>query len=327
MNLKPVEHSVSGIVIKKNLGQYRVHSGEQSVVCTLSSSLMKSSSFRGSTQKKSHGTQNDSAIELVVGDEVRWVPGQSGMGMIVEVLPRRSQLSRRSAVAMPGKHAAEQVLVANVDQAVPVFAAMNPAPHWNMLDRYLVTAEAYGLPVVICITKLDLVNGARAELENELDVYRRIGYPVRLVSSLDGEGLEEIKQTLSGRISVLLGKSGVGKTSLLNAVQPGLGLRVSAVNQVTGKGRHTTTAQEMYPLDGGGAIVDTPGEREFGLWDVQEDEIAGLFPEMRPHLGRCRFGLDCRHDEEPGCKVRRAVMDGLISPRRYQSYLRLREDG
>jgi ribosome biogenesis GTPase len=316
------ENFGSGIVIHKASGQYRVLSGDQSVVCLLSSSLRKSSNVRSPVQDGPRSTVIESTIDLVVGDEVRWIPGQSGMGMIVEVLPRRSQLSRRSAVAMPGKHAAEQVLVANVDQAVPVFAAMNPTPHWNMLDRYLVTAEAYGLPAVFCITKQDLINGSRGDLERELDVYRQIGYPVRLVSSVSGEGLEEFKQTLRGRISVLL-----GKTSLLNAIQPGLGLRVNTVNQVTGKGRHTTTAHEMFPLDGGGAIIDTPGEREFGLWDVHPDEIAGFFPEMRPHLGRCRFGLDCRHNEEPGCRIRRAVMDGQISPRRYQSYLRLREDG
>ncbi|MRR10443.1 ribosome small subunit-dependent GTPase A, partial [bacterium] len=131
---------------------------------------------------------------------------------------------------------------------------------------------------------------------------------------------------LRGRRSLLLGKSGVGKTSLLNALEPGLGLRVQATNQVTGKGRHTTTAATLFPLALGGAIIDTPGIREFGLWDVDADDLAYLFPEMRPHLGHCRFGLDCRHAEEPGCAVRKAVTAGLVSPYRYQSYLKLRTD-
>jgi ribosome biogenesis GTPase len=124
----------------------------------------------------------------------------------------------------------------------------------------------------------------------------------------------------------MVGKSGVGKTALLNALQPGLGLRVKEVNQVTGKGRHTTTNLEMFPLDGGGAIVDTPGTREFGLWDFDND-LALLFREMQPLVGKCRFGLDCQHDEEPGCAIRMAVMDGRISPRRYQSYLQLNQEG
>ena len=145
-------------------------------------------------------------------------------------------------------------------------------------------------------------------------------------SALTGAGMAELKQALQGRLSVLVGKSGVGKTLLLNTLQPRLGLRVNAVNQVTGKGRHTTTSQEMFRLDGGGAVVDTPGEREFGLWDVDQAELALLFPEMRPLVGLCRFGLGCRHAEEPGCAISKAVMAGKISPRRYQSYMRLREE-
>src|SRR4030065_822831 len=152
-----------------------------------------------------------------------------------------------------------------------------------------------------------------------------MGYTYMLTSSVPGEGVEGLRNALAGRTSVLVGKSGVGKTALLNQLQPGLGLRVKEVNQVTGKGRHTTTNLEMFPLDSGGAIVDTPGTREFGLWDF-DDDLALLVPEMRPLVGKCRFGVDCQHDEEPGCAIRKAVMEGPITPRRYQSYLLLNKE-
>jgi ribosome biogenesis GTPase len=228
----------------------------------------------------------------------------------------------------PGAHAFEQVIVANLDQVVPVFALANPAPKWNLLDRYLALAESLALPAVVVLTKADLGIADEAVV----DEYRRLGYSVIITSATASAGLAELRAALSGRVSVLLGKSGVGKTTLLNALEPGLGLRVAAVSAATGKGRHTTTAVELVPLGGegsalaGGALVDTPGTREFGLWDVAADELAGCFREMRPWLGRCKFGLDCRHDQEPGCAIRQAVLAGAISPRRYQSYLRLREE-
>jgi ribosome biogenesis GTPase / thiamine phosphate phosphatase len=310
-----------GVVYKKMIGSYTIYSGERTIQCSLSARLRAGQP--DPAQRGRPSSPAGHADPLAVGDVVRFIDHRDGAGQIVEILPRRNRLARRSAVPMPGAHAFEQVIAANVDQVVPVFAAANPAPHWNMLDRYLVAAEAYDLPAVICITKLDL---AGADLPAAVAPYRQAGYPVIFTSALTGEGIEALKQTLQGRLSVLVGKSGVGKTFLLNTLQPGLGLRVNAVSQVTGKGRHTTTSQEMFRLDIGGAVVDTPGEREFGLWDIHPDELALLFPEMRPLVGRCRFGLDCRHDEEPGCAIRQAVMAGTISPRRYQSYMRLSEE-
>jgi ribosome biogenesis GTPase len=228
-------------------------------------------------------------------------------------------------------------MVANVSLVRPAFAAANPAPRWNLLDRYLVIAEAMDLPSIICITKLDLIDQSddddtvefhqrRADFQQRIAEYLRIGYPVYPVSAASGEGLDALQTALRGQITVMLGKSGVGKSTLLNALQPGLNLRVGDVSQMTGKGKHTTTYLEMYPLDSGGAMIDTPGMREFGLWDIPADDLALFFPEMRPWVGQCRFGSGCRHDEEPGCAVRKAVVTGKISPHRYQSYLRMRED-
>jgi ribosome biogenesis GTPase len=189
-----------------------------------------------------------------------------------------------------------------------------------------VTAEAAELPALIVITKLDLANGNN-KLNTDLETYRRIGYPIHSVSSHTGEGIDELKEILQGKMSVMIGKSGVGKTSLLNAIQPGLGLRVKEVSKgELGKGRHTTTHLEMFKLDSGGAIVDTPGMREFGLWNISPDELAYLFPEMADRVGQCKFGMSCQHDSEPGCAIRKAVMDGEVSPHRYKSYMNLRSE-
>jgi ribosome biogenesis GTPase len=328
-----------GVVYKKTIGNYYVYTDGRSLPCALSSRLRKQLIYpTADPHSARHAVQQIRAIEhvdpIAIGDTVRFIDAQDGTGLIVEILPRRNKLARQAAT--PGARVFEQVIAANVDQVIPVFAAAQPAPKWNLLDRYLVSAEAAGLPAVICITKLDLVEerASREEIDEAVEDYRHIGYPVILTSVGTGEGLADLKQVLQGRISVLLGKSGVGKTSLLNALQPGLGLRVNAVSQATGKGKHTTTHLEMFPLALGnegnpngaindGAIIDTPGVREFGLWDVAEDDLALLYPEMRPYVGCCKFGLDCQHDEEPGCAIRKAVAAGRISPRRYQSLLRL----
>jgi ribosome biogenesis GTPase len=172
---------------------------------------------------------------------------------------------------------------------------------------------------------MDLIDSDNlGDVQSVVEDYRQIGYRVIPTSVFDELGLDELRDVLKGQISVLVGKSGVGKTSLLNVLEPELGLRVSAVSQVTGKGRHTTTHLEMFPLAMSGAIVDTPGVREFGLWEIEEIDLASLFPEMRPYLGNCRYGMKCRHDSEPGCAIREAVMVGQIEPRRYKSYMGLR---
>jgi ribosome biogenesis GTPase len=318
----------TGVVFRKSLGHYTVHADGREIDCVLSSLIHKQliyptadpTSLRPVVQAVHEIEHVD---PVAIGDRVRFVGAGQSRGMITEVLPRLSKLSRPATVRV---NALEQVIVSNADLVLPVFSATSPTPKWGLLDRYLVSAEAAELPALIVITKLDLAE-KNPQLDADLEPYRRIGYPIQMVSSVTGEGIDELKQSLHGRMSVLVGKSGVGKTSLLNAIQPGLGLRVKEVSRgELGKGRHTTTHLEMFDLDFGGSIVDTPGMREFGLWNIPADELAYLFPEMADHVGQCKFGMSCRHDREPGCAIRRAVMDGGISPHRYKSYMNLREE-
>lgn len=325
--MKTTNENDEGVVFRKSLGHYSVHINGQEIDCELSSRLHKELIYYTSASLK-HKVQSvrevDKADPVAIGDHVRFVDAGAGRGMITEILPRRSKLSR--PLPIPGQRVFEQVIVANADQVLTIFAASSPSPKWGLLDRYLVTAEAAGLPSRIVITKMDLATQNKS-LEQDLEIYRRIGYPIHLVCSSTGEGLEELKQALHGAMSVLVGKSGVGKTSLMNALQPGLGLRVKEVSLGDiGKGRHTTSHLQMFDLDFGGRLVDTPGMREFGLWDISPEDLASLFPELAPHIGQCKFGLSCRHDNEPGCAIRKAVMAEQVSPYRYQSYLRLREE-
>jgi ribosome biogenesis GTPase len=323
-----------GIVVKKNIGLYHVRTNGTVLPCAISTRLRKQLVYPlADPSSLRHIVREvkilDKVDPVAIGDAVRIVNTQDGGGLIIEVLPRRNRLARRDPY--PGSHHFEQIIVANVDFLVPVFAAAYPTPKWGMLDRYLVSAESLELRVLIVITKLDLVRGPEGRLDKEIhravDEYRRIGYPVLLTSSVSGEGLDDLRQALEGRVSAFVGKSGVGKTALLNALEPGLGLRIAEIGRgPIGKGRHTTTAAEMVPTAFGADIVDTPGMREFGLSDMHGEDLALFFPEMRPFVGLCKFGLGCRHVEEPGCAIRKQVMAGKISPFRYKSYLHMQEE-
>ena len=330
MHMQTPDAEKIGVVYKKNLGHYDVLHNNKITTCTPSAMLWKelTDDLQMNSGRVETLVMEKQMDPIAVGDRVRFTHVLDGGGMILEVLPRRNYLARASAKPMPGAHAFEQVISANLDQVVPVFAAANPTPRWHLLDRILVTAESYELPSQIVITKSDLVLGGpeEEELHETAERYRRIGYPVLLTSSVTGEGLETLHKALNGQTSALVGKSGVGKTSLLNRLEPGLGLRVKAVNATTGKGRHTTSHLEMFPLADGGAIVDTPGVREFGIVGLEPEDLAFFFPEIAPLIGRCRFGMSCQHDEEPGCAVKAAVMDGSVSPYRYKSYLQLCAD-
>jgi len=212
-------------------------------------------------------------------------------------------------------------MVANLDQVLVVFACADPMPHLRMLDRFLVAAEHNEVEAAVVANKVDLVGMAAAR--EIFSGYEAIGYPVLYASAREGIGVEGLADRLAGRISVVTGPSGVGKSTLLNAIQPGLRIETAEVSESLHKGKHTTTSAELHPLvAGGGAVADTPGLRELGLWQIPDEALAWCFPEMREHLGGCGFN-DCRHLGEPRCAIRAAVASGGVSEARYESYRRL----
>jgi ribosome biogenesis GTPase len=213
--------------------------------------------------------------------------------------------------------------VANLDQLVLVIAVKKPDPSLRKLDRFLAVAERNDLQTIICINKIDLAD--LEKVKEKFQVYTDIGYHVIYTSAKEYVGIEELKACLHDKISVFAGSSGVGKSSLLNAIQPGLGLKVNQVSEATGKGLHTTRYAELIPLAEGGYVADTPGIRGLALFDMEPGELDAYFREIAPLVSECQFS-DCTHQHEPKCAVRAAVKDGRISPQRYDSYLRLREE-
>ncbi len=256
---------------------------------------------------------------VVVGDHVVVRDLDGGEGVIEQILPRRNELARAAAGGTGLKH----VLAANLDLVLLAMSLHEPPLNIARLDRYLLAAEQSEIPPLIVITKLDL--GTLEEADPLVQLYTRIGYPMILTSSKSGLGIEQLRQHLRGRISAIVGPSGIGKSSILNAIQPGLGLKFAAISSATGKGMHTTTVAELLPLDGGGYLADTPGLRELAPWDLSAEELPLLFPEMRPYLDGCRFAR-CTHLHEPGCAVRQAVEVGAIDPGRYRSYVKIRTE-
>lgn len=251
---------------------------------------------------------------VAAGDIVWFRPEGEGEGIIERVEPRRGIVSRTS-------RGRQHVLVANIDQLAIVTSAAEPRLKPNLIDRLLVTAEKGDIRPLICINKIDLIE--RAELMPLVGVYSQLGYDVLPVSATLGFGVDRLRDRLAGMQTVVTGQSGVGKSSLLNAVEPGLDLRVQSVSGDTQKGRHTTTTAELIPLSFGGYVVDTPGIRQFQLWDVIPEEVAGFFRDLRPYVSRCRFP-DCTHTHEELCAVKDAVADGWIDTRRYESYVQIR---
>jgi len=277
-----------GIVIKAYSGFYYVQVGDALFECSL----------RGRFRKEKQ--------TVLTGDRVEIQTLKEYKGVIEEILPRDNQLIRPP--------------IANVQQVVIVLAAKDPNPNFNLLDRLLILAQAAGISPVVCINKGELVE--RAWLEEITHVYRGLGYPVIITSALEGWGIEGLREILLEKVSVFAGPSGVGKSSLLNAVQPGLALKTGQVSEKIGRGRHTTRHVELLPLDFGGLVADTPGFSTLYLPEISPEELGSYFPEIEEHLGGCRF-KGCLHHNEPRCAVKEALSAGEIDRRRYQHYLEL----
>ncbi len=250
---------------------------------------------------------------VVVGDQVVITPAADSQGVIERVNGRQGTLSRKT-------RRGEHLLVANIDQVLIVVAAADPQFKPNLIDRYLISAEMGGLRPVICVNKLDLVDPVR--LQPFVGLYSQLGYDMVLVSVPENRGILRLRRLFRDRETVVAGQSGVGKSSLLNAVQPGLKLATGAVTEESRKGRHTTTNATLLELDFGGWVVDTPGVRQFELCDIDRGEVAGYFREFRPYLSSCKFP-SCSHTHETGCRVKQAVDNDLIAITRYESYLKL----
>lgn len=256
----------------------------------------------------------DERNAVVAGDRVLFKPTDDSHGFVERVEPRRATLSRYF-------RRQRHVLVANVDQVLIVSSAADPGLKPSLIDRYLITARLGGMLPILCINKADLVE--RADLQPIAGLYAQLGCEVVIASTVRGWGISRLKHLLRDRETVLAGQSGVGKSSLINAVEQGLNLRTSDVSEETGKGRHTTSSANLLKLSGGGWVVDTPGIRQLDLWDVIPEQVEGYFVEFHPFVRNCRFP-DCSHTHEQGCGVKRAVVRGLIPAIRYESYCRIR---
>ncbi len=294
---------IPGLIIRSQSGFFSVQTESGTFTCHL----------RGRLKQGKH--LGDIAA---VGDRVQITCQSNGVGSIEKV-----EMRTRSLVRMEPRPQGmyQQVILANPDQAVFVFACARPAPHLRMLDRFLVIAGRQKLSVIIVANKIDLLG--RAQAGEIFGFYPTIGYPVIYTCAKTGEGVDELHERLKGKISALAGPSGVGKSSLLNAIQPGLGLAVCEISEAFQKGRHTTTVRQLFPLEQGGYVADTPGMRSLALWDITPEELDGYFPELAALVAHCQFS-NCNHKTEPGCAVRAAVEAGTVRPERYDSYLRLR---
>ena len=296
---------MDGVVVRAQGGRYDVRLSDDTAV---------EASLRGRIKR-----QDRTGERVVIGDRVT-VQGDADSGYTVEdVRPRSVELVRRG----PGGRRAK-VLAANLDHLAVVVSAVSPDASPELVDRLLAVAESSRIPSVLVINKLDLP-GATEVAEQLAEMYRRIGYRVILTSAVTGLGLEPLQALLCGGSSALVGPSGVGKSSLLNAVEPGLDLRVSEVSRRIQRGRHTTVTSRLIQLDCGGLVADTPGFGDVGLWGVSPEHLDELFPDFRPYVGSCRF-RGCSHLQEPDCAVREALAEGVISAGRYESYRTLRAE-
>lgn len=260
---------------------------------------------------------------VAVGDIVCYETGSEGETVITDIEPRKNYIIRRASNLSKESH----IIAANLDQAFLVASLFAPPTRYEFIDRFLVTCEAYNIPVSIILNKVDLAREVPEALEEFLSIYETAGYGVLLVSAAAGEAIGELKELLKDKTTLLSGNSGVGKSTLIKAVEPEVEIRIGDISSYHGKGMHTTTFARMYPLTEGGAIIDTPGIKGFGLIDIADSEVFRYFPEFMRYSPECQY-YNCTHIHEPGCAVVHALEEGLIAPSRYESYLKiLDEDG
>lgn len=318
----PPASTLTGRVIRTQSGFFTVQTPTGIFTCQIAGKI------KIDARRAVNKAENQRSDLVALNDRVEIETREADTGLIIEVHERRNVLSRVEPGATSGTSAeSEQIILANTDQAVFVMAAHKPDPNPRTLDRFLVIAEKAQIPsIVICVNKMDIAKPQKIHALFKL--YESIGYPVLYVSANTGEGIDELRTLLSNtrnQVSVFTGPSGVGKSSLLNALQSGLKLETSEVSDATTKGRHTTRFSQLIAFQAGGYVADTPGIRSIAPWDIEPEELDNYFIEMRPYIEKCKFA-DCSHSHEPGCAVRAAVESGQIDPKRYDSYQRLREE-
>lgn len=299
------EQYFTGVVVRATGSWYEVLSEGERFACRI----------RGKLRLKGVRSTNP----VVVGDEVRCLTDEQGSHVIVEISPRRNYVIRRASNLSKESH----IIASNIDQALLLVTLRQPETALEFVDRFLVTCEAYKIPVVILLAKIDLQE--QEEVDAFRAIYESIGYRVVEVSATTGVGVEAVHDLLVGRTTLLSGNSGVGKSTLVQRIDPSLDIRTGDISESHHKGRHTTTFSTMYPLSEGGALIDTPGIKGFGLIDIEEEELWHYFPEMMHYGQECRF-YNCTHTHEPGCAVVAALEEGAISALRYESYLKMMDD-
>lgn len=300
---------MKGIVIKSTGSWYEVKNTEGEVVKARLKGI-----FRLDESKDTN--------PIAVGDNVTLEKGDTDDWTIAEIAPRDNYILRSS----PKHKGARQIIAANIDQVLLIATMASPRTSTGFIDRFLLTAEAYHIPTVIIFNKQDLLDVKTQKKQDHVaSIYQNIGYKTLFVSALNREHIEEVKEQMKDKTSLVSGHSGVGKSTLMNAVESTLNLRTTDVSRITGKGMHTTTFAEMYPLAFGGSVIDTPGIREFGILDFKPEEISHYYVEMREVLNGCKFN-NCLHENEPGCAVKKAYQEGKIAEERYISYLNIMID-
>jgi len=341
INDPETEKPLTGVVLNGAHGIYDVHTNDGILRCTLRGKLKKAfvqaqssksiqkvrprqdkllaTTTRTERMERRNASESLLPMRLSVGDYVKLRRLDAKTGMIEEILPRQNALSRKD----PGstdKKVRQQTMLANLDQVVLVFAVAHPEPHFGMLDRYLTICESAEVQPIICLNKVDLSHAP--EMEQAAELYSQLGYKVLWTSTYTHQGIDELRSLLKEHTSLFTGPSGAGKSSLVNAIEPEMAIRTGLISDATGKGKHTTTGSQLYPLSDGGWLADSAGIRALAAWNIPPEEMAHDFVEFRPYLGECLYS-DCQHLDEDGCAILQAVEDGVINKRRYTSYVRI----